>query len=260
MDLSKLNTKPASPIISGTWTRVWIGIRSQISTFPQRDSDDKTQISDDIVFASGYSWIPFYTTEKTTKLEESGSDEPDNDACTTTFTCMVAGLDQVRKQFVAEYGKEKMVVLIQKCGMPYPLLIGDYCSSATMSWKYTEGENGPDKSGREFTFTRVGAFDSAFYKGAIEGSNVFAADDATPSVAIGSTFITGTNTAATAITNLDNAIVGSTLTILGGGGTNASTIANSGNFTLTEAWTATAGSYITLYVRGANDFVELARG
>ena len=65
----------------------------------------------------------------------------------------------------------------------------------------------------------------------------FDADDATPSVAGGTEFQTNANSTATAITKFDDAVTDKIYTIYGAGTTNASTIANSGNFTLTAAMT-----------------------
>lgn len=89
---------------------------------------------------------------------------------------------------------------------------------------------------------------------------VIAVDDATPDVAAGTVFITSANTGATAITDLDNPVVGETYTIHGGSDTHSTTIANSGNFALSAAMTLSLGSYIELYVRADNDYVELSRG
>ena len=87
----------------------------------------------------------------------------------------------------------------------------------------------------------------------------FAADDATPSVAGGNEFITDANAHATAITTLDDAVIGKTYTIHGAGSTYASTIANSGNFTLTAAMTLSNGTSITLICTAANKFAEISR-
>jgi hypothetical protein len=87
----------------------------------------------------------------------------------------------------------------------------------------------------------------------------FAADDATPSVDGAFEFVTNANTAATAITDLDDAVVGATYTIYGAGTTNASTIANSGNFTLTAAMTLSAGKSITLITKADGTFAEISR-
>lgn len=91
-------------------------------------------------------------------------------------------------------------------------------------------------------------------------ATAFADGDATPSVTGGTKFITVANTAALAITKLDNAVVGTTYTIYGGSDTNSATIANSGNFSLTAAMTLSLGTYIKLYARGASDFLEVERG
>lgn len=87
----------------------------------------------------------------------------------------------------------------------------------------------------------------------------FTADDATPSVAGGTEFQIGENTQATAITNLDNAVAGTTYILHGLGSTFASTIANSGNFTLTAAMTLSLGKSITLIALPNGKFAEISR-
>jgi hypothetical protein len=91
-------------------------------------------------------------------------------------------------------------------------------------------------------------------------STAFAADDTTPSVSGATTFVTDANTTATAITNLDNAVTDTLYTIYGAGSTNASTIANSGNFVLTAAMTLSTGHWITIR-KSATDgkFYEINR-
>lgn len=91
-------------------------------------------------------------------------------------------------------------------------------------------------------------------------ATAFAADDATPSVANGTEFIVGTNTAATAITKLDDAVQGVVYTIYGNGTTNKGTIANAGNFVLTAAMDLTTGTFIKLVLAADGKFYEVARG
>lgn len=87
-----------------------------------------------------------------------------------------------------------------------------------------------------------------------------AADDTTPDVSEGTVFITNANTTATAITALDNASTGVVYTIYGAGSTNASTIANSGNFVLTAAMTLSAGTWIKLQKSATNSkYYEISR-
>ena len=93
----------------------------------------------------------------------------------------------------------------------------------------------------------------------LHDQKTIAADDTTPDVSVGDVFITSANTGATAITDLDNPRVGSIIHLLGGSSTNASTIADSGNFKLSAAITLNADTVITLFVRADNDYVELSR-
>ena len=88
----------------------------------------------------------------------------------------------------------------------------------------------------------------------------FTADDTTPSVAGATVFVTDVNTEATAITALDDAVVGVIYTIHGAGSTNASTIANRGNFVLTAAMTLSEGHFIKLVKAEDGKFYEVARG
>lgn len=88
----------------------------------------------------------------------------------------------------------------------------------------------------------------------------FAADATTPSVKGATTFVTGENTAATAITNLTDGEVGVLYTIHGNGSTYASTIANSGNFVLTKDMTLKSGTFIKLVKGEDGKFYEVARG
>lgn len=86
-----------------------------------------------------------------------------------------------------------------------------------------------------------------------------AADDVTPDISGGNAFVTSANTGATAITDLDNPSVGQIVVIIGGSDTNSSTIADSGNFALSAAFTAQADNVLVLYVQADNDYVEIAR-
>lgn len=93
----------------------------------------------------------------------------------------------------------------------------------------------------------------------IFNAETIAADDVTPDVSGGNVFITSANTGATAITDLDSPTAGQLVILIGGSDTNSSTIADSGNFTLSAAWTASDGDALILYVKADNDYIELAR-
>lgn len=87
-----------------------------------------------------------------------------------------------------------------------------------------------------------------------------AADDATPSAQYHNVLETAANTGATAITNIDDAENGKYYYLYGGSDTNASTIANSGNFDLTGSITLDSKTMIKLYKRPSDGkFVEIYR-
>ncbi len=83
--------------------------------------------------------------------------------------------------------------------------------------------------------------------------------DATPDVTGCTVLTTSANTGATAITDLDSPVVGAIYYIIGGSATNSSTIADSGNFALSAAFTATVDEVLVLFVQADNDYVELSR-
>lgn len=87
----------------------------------------------------------------------------------------------------------------------------------------------------------------------------FADNDATPSVAGGTEFVTYDNTLATAITTFDDAVTGIVYKINGAGAVNPSTIANAGDFVLTAAMTLGAGTWITVQKASNGKFYEIAR-
>lgn len=90
---------------------------------------------------------------------------------------------------------------------------------------------------------------------------VIADGDTTPDVSKGTKFITSSNTAACAITALDNAIYDTEYVIMGGSDNHSSTIANAGNFSLTAAMTLAAGTFIKLQKSRVDDKLwEIDRG
>jgi len=86
------------------------------------------------------------------------------------------------------------------------------------------------------------------------------ANDTTPSVLYHKSIQSVANTAATAITAIDDAVTGDVVTIKCNNATNAITIAASGNFSLlTAAWTPDLGDTITLKKRSDGKWIELSR-
>ena len=93
----------------------------------------------------------------------------------------------------------------------------------------------------------------------VQTIQTLAADDATPDVSGGNIFITGLNSLPTAITDLDNPRAGQIIILVGGSNSNPSTIADSGPFNLSTAWTATLDDVLVILVIADNDYIELGR-
>ena len=83
--------------------------------------------------------------------------------------------------------------------------------------------------------------------------------DLTPDVSTATIWLSQSNTGATAITDLDNPVVGAVYTIIVNHANNPPSIADGGNFSLSAAWNPNIDDSITLFVRADNDYVELSR-
>ncbi|MCM1451248.1 MAG: hypothetical protein NC102_03240 [Clostridium sp.] len=91
-------------------------------------------------------------------------------------------------------------------------------------------------------------------------SYMFEPDETSPSVLGATEFIVGINTKVTAITDLADVAVGTVYTIYGAGEEYATTIANGGNFVLSEDIDLKSGSFIKLVKAEDGKFYEVARG
>ena len=90
----------------------------------------------------------------------------------------------------------------------------------------------------------------------IEQTATAAADDTTPSVKGIRTLLIPTNTIATAITQLDDGVANQTVRIILTSATNPSTIADSGNFKLSAAFTPTIDDHIQLFTTNGTTWTE----
>lgn len=83
--------------------------------------------------------------------------------------------------------------------------------------------------------------------------------DLTPDVSSATVWKSQSNTGATAITDLDNPVVGSIVVIICAHANNPPSIADAGNFKLSAAWNSGIDDTITLYVMADNEYIELSR-
>jgi hypothetical protein len=106
---------------------------------------------------------------------------------------------------------------------------------------------------------RTGAANAAIKAAFVHADCVIPDGDTSPSVLGCATLTTSANTSPTAITTFDDEIVGQVFTLCGGSATNSSTLADSGQFNLSGAFTAAVDDCVELKVQALNDFIELSR-
>ncbi len=114
------------------------------------------------------------------------------------------------------------------------------------------------------TITLVKRSDGKFLELArttLTSAAVALADGATSiDASTGTSFVTVANTAATVLLGLTNAVVGTVYTIYGGSNAHSTTMANAGNFILTDAMTLSLISFISLVKNSDGKFCEISRG
>ena len=91
------------------------------------------------------------------------------------------------------------------------------------------------------------------------GAGTATADDTTPSVLGLRVLILGDNTGATAITQLDDAIAGQVVYLIVTATSNTPTIADSGNFNLSAAWSPAAADTLMLVTSDGTTWYEMSR-
>lgn len=121
---------------------------------------------------------------------------------------------------------------------------------------------GPIKSGYEYASAAEQTYDNQIIFLSEEFDDYTyieaLADDITPSVKVHNCLKLGNNAAATAITNIDDAISGQTIYLYGDATVNAATIANGATFLLEADWVANRGNKLVLKKVGAK-FIEIGR-
>lgn len=144
-----------------------------------------------------------------------------------------------------------------KCGVSGDITIaasGNF-SLLSAAWAPNAGDILVLKKRSDGKFIELQRIDAA-----TAGAVVLAADATAADADLGEFFITSANSGATAITTISNAVSGVVYKIQGGSSTNATTIANSGNFVLTANITLSAGVWIEVE-KSASDskFYEIRR-
>jgi hypothetical protein len=266
MDISQAQTylrkRTEFAIIGGGYANVRFIPSEDVLFVPAIDSANPAIMSDDIVLKDGKAWINVYGTADKFNFTEKGSETRDNDGGESTLEASNPGSSDYVKWMLKKY-KGACIVLFDEIASNKTMLLGSLDIPAYLTHGFSSGSKSTDEKARKITFKAEGDGLAVTYKG--RGAKVdkvlIAADGTTIDMSKGAYAISQANLAATVITDILNAVIGSVLTIEGGSDVNSSTIdADNVKFDLVGGdWSAAAGAKIRFYIRGAGDYVELER-
>lgn len=161
------------------------------------------------------------------------------------------------RQLFAENGNNNTGLINVEKSKRVINIFGDFKRNIWPTVVGAKAENASALADRDYSYQLI------WYNDADYASTDFLTVDADATVLsakLHTNLLTSANSAATAITNITDAVTGDMVTVKCGSTTNASTIANSGNFDLAAAWSPTAvGHYIRLIKRGDGKWVEYDR-
>jgi hypothetical protein len=264
LDVTKLADRTEGSRAGGGYTSFRFAPKSYLDVIPNADPTNKAKITSDFVFKAGKGWIYIYTTDDEFDFNETASDVRSNEGYVSELKGVFPGENTNIRQFINEgISSIDGYVLLDNCNEISSIAIGKgKCCPGTLKINFKSGKKTSDMKGWEFTFKSEQEGVSCHYEGvgAMNQVFTFAADDATPDVSHGTAvYRIPANTAATAITALDNAVVGSLITLEWTSATNASTIANGATFQLAGAFTPAVGAKLVLQATTASTFAERYR-
>lgn len=249
-------------VVGGGYANVRFIPTDDVLFVPAVDADNPALMSDDITLKDGKTWIYVYGTSDKFNFTESGSEARDNDGGESKLEMSNPGSSDYVKWMLKKY-KGPCIVLFDEIASNKTLKLGDLDIPAYLNHGFESGSKSTDDKARKLTFMCEGDGLAVTYKGigAKVDKVLIAVDGTTIDMAKGAYAYTQANTVATAISDINNPVVGSVLTIEGGSNTNSTTIDDTNvKFDLVGGtWTAAAGAKIRLFIRGAGDYVELER-
>jgi len=264
LDTTKLIDRSTMSRTGGGYTSFRFAPKDWLEIIPSPDPLNKSKITSDFVFKAGKSWIYIYTDDTEFELSENQADGMNNDGFTSELKGFFPGENAYLREFINE-GTSSIAgyALIDSCTDITSLGLGKgKCCPASLKINFKSGKKISDPKGWEFSIKVEQQGVNCFYEGvgAMNQSFYITADDATPDVSRGTaTYLIPANTVPTAITGLDNAVVGSLITLQWTSATNASTIASGATFQLAGTFTPSAGAKLVLQVTTSSTFAERFR-
>jgi hypothetical protein len=216
------------------------------------------------VFKAGKDWIYVYTDDQEFDFTETAADVRNSDAYTSELKGWIPGENTYIRQMINEgISTVDVYVMLDNCKEISTLSLGKgQCCPAQFKVNFKSGKKVGDQKGFEFSIKIEQEGISCHYDGvgAMNQTFTFAADDATPDVSQGTaTYLIPANTAACEITDLDNAVQGSLITLKWTSATNASTIVSGATFQLAGAFTPAVGAILVLQATTGSTFAERYR-
>jgi len=259
-----LKIKTNKSTAGGGFTGIRVLPKSWAQIAPLPDVDNPELTSGDYVPISGKSWIYLFCDDYEIDPKQTQGDSRFSNAFTSTIIFHIPGNDpNISKAINEGVFNEECYLLVDHCK---DIITYNYgkgkCCAGKLKFNQEQGKIATDKNGWTATYEILQEGVNTIYKGvgAINMQYQVAADDATPDVSKGTaTYLLPSNVAATEITDLDNAVAGSLITLIWTGTTNLSTITSGATFQLAGAITPVTGTILVLQATTASTFAERYR-
>jgi len=245
-------------------SKVWLIALDQINdlvAFPQANANRELAT---IPLKAGEHMHYFEAIDNSLDDKSSGAKGDITTAVTNTFSFIVGGSKAALLNFLENHPGDRFIIIYQLADdRTYHVLGSDL---KPMILKSFERVNGKDSRSTTLTFENNHFAQPKIYVGAIVKQDPvqLAADATTIGFTSAPQYLTGANTVATAIatfTGLTSADEGRLIEVIGGGGPNASTIAEVAGIVLksAETWIGNLGSSIIFRVLDSGTLVEISR-
>ncbi|WP_297095573.1 hypothetical protein [uncultured Draconibacterium sp.] len=259
---NQLDSIQSDPIMGGGFTNFRFAFKSWLSHIPDVDSDNKAKISDSFLFNAGKSWQSLYVTSDQNDLSEEGNDLRDHDGHTSNLKVYVPGSKMTVRQLINDHGREEWFILFDEITTGITWCFGWKGMPATLQAQFASGMAAGDRKGYTLNYKTewAGLIPQYVGSGAFLKEVLVLADATSYDLSQGAKFVIPENTAATTLAGFTNAIPGTRVVLVGGSTVNLTTIeATNVKFNLTADWTSEEGAELELFIRGADDYVELSR-
>ena len=221
--------------------------------FPERDSKGVLMVGNFVMKPGKYA-IAIYGTSSSIKPSKSSDGEEDAVGFMHGLELSHPGDELEINEFIQNWTNRKIITLIGSCSGVRKKAYGTKCAPLVLKY---EGQDDADAlkntlklEGSRKTNVVPGFYDGTVTYAAVLGVQVVDATVVDVAAGSGEYQLSDSNTVATELTSLSNAVDGQIVTLLGGGGANPTSITDGGDFVLKDgaAWSGIDGAIITFKV------------